>query len=119
MFKAVIFDIDGTIYSYVTNDKIAVESLCKFAEKNLNVAEKDFRAVYKEARRIVKEERLTDGGARHSRVLFWAKIRFATCWKCTIFTGITFWRICNRSTARQNLLKNCIARASKLRSVPI
>ena len=70
MFKAVIFDIDGTIYSYVTNDKIAVESLCKFAEKNLNVAEKDFRAVYKEARRIVKEERLTDGGARHSRVLF-------------------------------------------------
>ena len=70
MFKAVIFDIDGTIYSYVTNDKIAVESLCRFAEKNLNVAEKDFRAVYKEARRIVKEERLTDGGARHSRVLF-------------------------------------------------
>jgi len=70
MFKAVIFDIDGTIYSYVTNDKIAVESLCKFAEQNLNVAEKDFRAVYKEARRIVKEERLTDGGARHSRVLF-------------------------------------------------
>lgn len=70
MFKAVIFDIDGTLYSYVTNDRIAVENLCKFAEKNLNVAEKDFRAVYKEARRIVKEERLTDGGARHSRVLF-------------------------------------------------
>ena len=32
MFKAVIFDIDGTIYSYVANDKIALESLCKFAE---------------------------------------------------------------------------------------
>ena len=70
MINAVIFDIDGTIYSYVENDKIAVENLCKFAEKNLNVPEKEFRAVYKEARRIVKEERLTDGGARHSRVLF-------------------------------------------------
>jgi len=70
MFKAVIFDIDGTLYSYVTNDKIAVKSLCEFAEKFLNVKEKDFRTVYQEARRIVKEERLTDGGARHSRVLF-------------------------------------------------
>lgn len=70
MFKAVIFDIDGTIYSYVANDKIAVESLCEYAAKVLNVGETEFRAVYKEARRIVKEERLTDGGARHSRVLF-------------------------------------------------
>lgn len=70
MIKAVIFDIDGTIYSYVENDKIAVEKLCEFAKKVLNVEEKEFRKVYKEARRIVKEERLTDGGARHSRVLF-------------------------------------------------
>ncbi len=70
MFKAVIFDIDGTIYSYVENDRIAVKSLCEFAEKVLKIEEKEFRAVYKEARRIVKEERLTDGGARHSRVLF-------------------------------------------------
>ena len=70
MIKAVIFDIDGTIYSYVENDKIAVEKLCEYAEKILNVEETEFRKVYKEARRIVKEERLTDGGARHSRVLF-------------------------------------------------
>ena len=70
MFKAVIFDIDGTIYSYVENDKIAVEKLCEYAEKILNVEEAEFCKVYKEARRIVKEERLTDGGARHSRVLF-------------------------------------------------
>ena len=70
MFKAVIFDIDGTIYSYVENDKIAVEKLCEYAEKVLNVEETEFRKIYQEARRIVKEERLTDGGARHSRVLF-------------------------------------------------
>lgn len=70
MIKAVIFDIDGTLYSYVDNDRIAVKNLCEYAEKVLKVDEPEFRKAYKEARRIVKEERLTDGGARHSRVLF-------------------------------------------------
>lgn len=69
MIKGVIFDIDGTLYSYATNDKVAVESLCEFAEKNLNVDKENFLKAYYEARRIVKE-RLTDGGSRHSRVLF-------------------------------------------------
>lgn len=70
MFKAVIFDIDGTLYSYAANDKIAVESLCEYAESVLHVEEGEFRTAYNEARRIVKEERLRDGGARHSKVLF-------------------------------------------------
>lgn len=69
MIKGVIFDIDGTLYDYFSNDKIAVQSLCKYAKENLNVEEEDFRRFYSEARQIVKE-RLTDGGARHSRVLF-------------------------------------------------
>lgn len=69
MVNGVIFDIDGTLYDYISNDKIAVESLCKYAKKNLNVSEENFRRFYSEARQIVKE-RLTDGGARHSRVLF-------------------------------------------------
>lgn len=70
MIKAVIFDIDGTIYSYVENDKVAVKKLCEYAENVLKVEEKEFRTAYKEARRIVKEERLADGGSRHSKVLF-------------------------------------------------
>ncbi|MBQ7629207.1 MAG: HAD-IA family hydrolase [Selenomonadaceae bacterium] len=69
MIKGVIFDIDGTLYSYTKNDKVAVQSLCDFAEKNLCVTSEDFLKAYYEARRIVKE-RLTDGGSRHSRVLF-------------------------------------------------
>ena len=69
MIKGVIFDIDGTLYDYIANDKIAVKNLCKYAKENLNVEEEDFRRFYSEARQIVKE-RLTDGGARHSRVLF-------------------------------------------------
>ena len=70
MIKGVIFDIDGTLYSYKKNDRAALKCLCEFMEKNFHTDEKTFRAVYAEARRIVKEERLTDGGARHSRVLF-------------------------------------------------
>ena len=69
MIKGVIFDIDNTLYSYTANDKVAVESLCNFAEKNLEVDKENFLKAYYEARRIVKEQ-LTDGGSRHSRVLF-------------------------------------------------
>lgn len=69
MFKGVIFDIDGTLYSYMANDRVAVKSLCRFAEENLAVDTENFLKAYFEARRIVKE-RLTDGGSRHSRVLF-------------------------------------------------
>ena len=69
MIKGVIFDIDGTLYSYLANDKVAVKSLCEFAEKNLAVDKENFLKAYCEGRRIVKE-RLTDGGSRHSRILF-------------------------------------------------
>ena len=69
MVKGVIFDIDGTLYSYLANDKVAVKSLCEFAEKNLAVDKENFLKAYCEGRRIVKE-RLTDGGSRHSRILF-------------------------------------------------
>ncbi len=69
MIKGVIFDIDGTLYSYSKNDKVAVKKLCEFAEKNLDISSENFLKAYYEARRIVKE-RLTDGGSRHSRILF-------------------------------------------------
>ena len=69
MIKGVIFDIDGTLYSYADNDKIATKFLCEFAEKNFGIDAENFLKAYGEGRRIVKE-RLTDGGSRHSRVLF-------------------------------------------------
>lgn len=69
MIKGVIFDIDGTLYSYAKNDKIAIPKLCTLAKKILDVDEEIFLKAYFEARRIVKEQ-LTDGGSRHSRILF-------------------------------------------------
>ena len=68
MYKGVIFDIDGTLYDYQTNDALAMKHFCAFVEKNLGVDEKTFRQTYTEARRII-HERLKDTAASHSRVL--------------------------------------------------
>ncbi len=69
MINGVIFDVDGTLYDYAANDKIAMKCLCEYVRENLHVEEEEFRKNYTEARRIVKT-RLTDGGALHSRMLF-------------------------------------------------
>lgn len=68
MYKGVIFDIDGTLYDYQTNDKLAMEHFCAFVEKVLGIDEKTFREIYTEARRIIRG-RLHDTAAQHSRVL--------------------------------------------------
>lgn len=68
MFKGVIFDIDGTLYDYQSNDIQAMKDLCAFVEKNLSVDEKTFRQIYSQARRIIRA-RLHDTAAQHSRVL--------------------------------------------------
>ena len=68
MFKGVIFDIDGTLYDYQINDKLAMNHFCAFVEKKLGVEEKIFRETYTEARKIIRG-RLKDTAASHSRVL--------------------------------------------------
>lgn len=68
MYKGVIFDIDGTLYDYQSNDVQAMKRLCAFAEKILGVDEKTFRETYSQARRIIRG-RLHDTAAQHSRVL--------------------------------------------------
>lgn len=68
MFKGVIFDIDGTLYDYQINDKLAMKHFCAFIENNLGVEEKIFRETYSQARKIIRG-RLKDTAAAHSRIL--------------------------------------------------
>lgn len=68
MYKGVIFDIDGTLYDYQINDKLAMNHFCAFVEENLGVKEKFFRETYTKAREIIRG-RLKDTAASHSRIL--------------------------------------------------
>lgn len=68
MYKGVIFDIDGTLYDYQANDKLAMKHFCAFVEETLGIDEKNFRATYRQARTIIRG-RLKDTAAQHSRVL--------------------------------------------------
>ena len=68
MYKGVIFDIDGTLYDYQINDKLAMKHFCEFVEKVLGIDEKTFRETYSQARQLVRS-RLHDTAAQHSRVL--------------------------------------------------
>ena len=68
MYKGVIFDIDGTLYDYQINDRLAMNHFCAYVEENLGVEEKIFRATYTRARQIVRG-RLKDTAAAHSRIL--------------------------------------------------
>ncbi|MBQ7454300.1 MAG: HAD-IA family hydrolase [Selenomonadaceae bacterium] len=68
MYKGVIFDIDGTLYDYQSNDVQAMKNLCAFVEKNLGVDEKTFRETYTQAQKIIRG-RLKDTAAQHSRIL--------------------------------------------------
>ena len=68
MYKGVIFDIDGTLYDYQINDKLAMNHFCEYIERRLGISEENFRRTYMEARNII-HKRLKDTAASHSRVL--------------------------------------------------
>ena len=69
MIKAVIFDLDNTLYDFDAADLVARKYLCRYAEKTLGLDEETFLKIYAESRRIIKT-RLTEGSGQHSRVLF-------------------------------------------------
>ena len=68
MIKGVIFDIDGTLFDFHANDKIAVNKLCDYVNKNFEIAGNEFCDIFDKAKTIIKT-RLSDGGSRHSRTL--------------------------------------------------
>lgn len=68
MYKGVIFDIDGTLYDYQINDKLAMNHFCGYIERRLGITEENFRETYTKARNII-HKRLKDTAASHSRVL--------------------------------------------------
>lgn len=62
--KAVIFDLDNTLYDYDAAHETAFRVLCGYAEKTLGLSEADFSAIYDS----VMEEQITRSGGAYAAI---------------------------------------------------
>ena len=69
MEKAIIFDIDNTLYSYDDAHAVAWEALCTYAKNQLDMDADTFLRCHKAAQTIVKERLGTPCAALHNRQL--------------------------------------------------
>ena len=69
MVKAVIFDIDNTLYSYDDAHAVAWEALCAYVNAQLDMDAETFLRCHKAAQTIVKERLGADCAALHNRQL--------------------------------------------------
>lgn len=69
MIKAVIFDIDGTMYDYESNNKIAIEALWEYCREHLELSHEAFREALREAGTIVSKRVGRDCSTRHNRLI--------------------------------------------------
>lgn len=69
MVKAVVFDIDNTLYSYDDAHTIAWKALCAYASEHLGMDADTFLQCHKSAQKTVKERLDADCAALHNRQL--------------------------------------------------
>lgn len=69
MIKAVIFDIDNTLYSYDENHIYGMEALAVYCRDSFGITTDEMQACYRKAGRIMTDRIGTDTAAIHSRML--------------------------------------------------
>ena len=69
MIKAIIFDIDNTLYSYDDAHAVAWKSLCDYAAEHLNLDAEQFAAEVKKSTGICNTRLGADCGSTHNRML--------------------------------------------------
>ncbi|MBQ8833821.1 MAG: HAD family hydrolase [Oscillospiraceae bacterium] len=69
MIKAVLFDIDNTLYGYDAAHAMAWEALCAYVQEHLHMDRETFTRRHREAMDIVKERLGVDCAALHDRCL--------------------------------------------------
>ena len=69
MIKAIIFDIDNTLYSYDDAHAFGWEALCDYAETHLDMDRNTFAEKVKQAAAVIKERLGADCAALHDRTL--------------------------------------------------
>ena len=69
MLKAVVFDLDNTLYDYTSANAVAEPYMLEYAARKYGMEVEKFHQAWQEGKRITKEL-LTDTGAKHSRSLY-------------------------------------------------
>lgn len=69
MVKAVIFDIDGTVYNYNKAHAVAWEALCAYAQEHLDMDAATFQRCHAAAQNLQKQRLGADCAALHNRQL--------------------------------------------------
>lgn len=72
MIKAVIFDLDDTLYDYKALERAAFECVGELVRERLGVSEEQYEEAFMRARQITKEK-LGETAASHSRMLYFQK----------------------------------------------
>lgn len=72
MIRAVIFDLDGTLYDYDTLDKEAFGQVQELVLEQLGVSEEQSKEAFRQARLATKKN-LSETAASHSRMLYFQK----------------------------------------------
>ena len=69
MIRAVIFDLDNTLYSYDANHIYGMEALAGYCRETFGITEEETREYYRKAGYIMANRIGTDTAAIHSRML--------------------------------------------------
>lgn len=72
MIRAVIFDLDGTLYDYNTLDKEAFGRVGELVRERLGVSEEQYEEAFMRARKSTKKK-LGETAPSHSRMLYFQK----------------------------------------------
>lgn len=69
MIRAVIFDIDGTMYDYETNNRRAVDAVRDYAVQRFGISEGEFQEAMKKASAISAERTGKERASSHNRLI--------------------------------------------------
>lgn len=73
MYKAIVFDLDDTLYEYESLNREAIHIVYKHCCKQLGISESSFETALHQAKQEVKK-RLKDTASSHNRLLYFQKL---------------------------------------------